>query len=404
MNRAQIMFVDDDAGVLEGLRRQLWRRRETWDLHWAGSAGAALQYLSETHVDVVVTDMQMPGISGAELLEAIRTLHPGTARLVLSGHADHEAIIAAAGPTQQYLSKPCPADVLDAALTSALRALGLMADPTLRSLIGSLANLPKPPRIYTELTALIARPDTSAADVSRLLEQDVSSTTEVLKLVNSSFFGLATDVSSIDRAVALLGLDVIQALVLAGNVLMPTVGLPPDLDTTAIAEHGMRACLAVRRIGRLEGWEPASVNALGLAALLHDVGLLVLASAYPDRWQAYLQADRDASERDRQTAAFGCTIGQSSAYLLELWGFPQAVVTTLAVCPLELSDLAERTAASPDALALAVARELTDSRPVAGSTAVYTAAEGGYLHADRLAAWRAVEEPVSAVQDVRAGS
>ena len=383
MNRAQIMFVDDDPGILAGLRRQLWRRKD-WDLHWAADAAAALHYLGEAHVDVLVTDMQMPGISGAELLEEVRTLHPGTARLVLSGHADHEAIIAAAGPTQQYLSKPCPAEVLDAALTSALRALRLMGDPNLRSLIGSLANLPKPPRIYTELTALVARPDTSAADVARLLQQDVSSTTEVLKLVNSSFFGLATDVSSIDRAVALLGLDVIQALVLAGNVLMPTVDLPPDLDTAEIADHGLRACLAVRCIGQLEGWAPAAVNALGLAALLHDVGLLVLASAYPDRWQAYRQADQQTTDRDRQTAAFGCTIGQSSAYLLELWGFPQAVVTTLAVCPLDLSDVTERTAASPIVLALAVARQITEP----GHGIIPTADEGSYLNADRMAAWR----------------
>lgn len=383
MTKPQIMFVDDDPSVLDGLRRQLWRHASIWEMHWAASGAEALDRLGKAPIDVLVTDVQMPGLNGAELLEMVRTQYPGTARLVLSGHAGHDAIIAAAGPTQQYLSKPCAPAVLEAAVNSALRALHLMDDPGLRSLIGSLASLPKPPRIYTELRALLAAPDATTGQIAHLISRDVSTSTEVLKLVNSSFFGLATAVSSIDRAVTLLGLDVIQALVLAGNVFTPSGPLPPGLDAAAIADHGLRACLAVRRIGHLEGWDTPTINQLGLATLLHDVGLLVLASAYPDRWDDYRRADPAAPERARQTAAFGCSVGQSSAYLLELWGFPQDVVTALAMCPVDLLDPAEVAAASPTVLALAVARGLTGQRPVD----IPAEEDGAYLDEQRLATW-----------------
>ena len=380
---ARILFVDDDPSVLDGLRRQLWRRGAHWELLWATGATEALSIMKQRPVDVLVTDMQMSGMSGPELLEEVRVRYPGTARLVLSGHADHEAIIAAAGPAQQYLTKPCKGEMLDAALTSAVRAARVMHDPELRSLFGGLASLPKPPRIYTELTALLRRPTTTVSTVAQLVQQDVSTTTEVLKLVNSSFFGLASNVTSIDRAVTLLGLDVIQALVLAGSLFAPGGDLPAGLSGTDIAERGMRACLAARRIGQVEGWDGPCQSHLGLAALLHDVGLLVLACAYPDRWARLRDADPSIPAREREVAAFGCTIGQSSAYLLELWAFPHEVVAALALQPIDLHEPSQRATASLNAVVLAFARAAVTE----GSPDLTPDPDDGYLTTHRLAAW-----------------
>jgi DNA-binding NtrC family response regulator len=186
MTRPQILFVDDEPSVLSALRRMLRKRHDDWGLHWATNSAEALNQLHDQHIDILVTDMRMPGTDGAALLEQARLHYPGTARLVLSGHADHDSIIAAAGPTQQFLSKPCDPIALENALDSAVVTQRLMDDPQLRSLLGSQEQLPKPPRIYTELTALTTRPQTTIADVARLIERDVATTTEVLKLVNSS--------------------------------------------------------------------------------------------------------------------------------------------------------------------------------------------------------------------------
>jgi len=383
MTRPQILFVDDEPGVLDGLRRMLWRQGQSWGLYWAHDAADALDLLQRQPMDILVTDMKMPGMDGAALLEQVRALYPQTARLVLSGHADHDAIIAAAGPAQRYLAKPCRADALTAALASALRAMHLMDDPELRALVGGLKNLPKPPQIYHEFTELIARPNMTTRAVARLIERDVSMTTEVLKLMNSSFFGLATEVTTIERAVTLLGLDALEALVLAGSVFAPTRSLPQGIDAGAIAERGVKSCFTARSIGQLEGWGRTCVNHVGLAALLHDVGLLVLASAYPDRFERYRTAAPDLPQRQRETEAFGCTIGELSAYLLELWAFPEQVVTALAMQPLDLDDLVQRTAGGPPALVVAVSRALIGPGPL-----VLTPDEGGgYLHERRLARW-----------------
>ena len=67
----RILFVDDEEFIVSGLRRMLRRQRDEWDMHFVLSAEQALQCMSERPFDVIVTDMQMPGMNGAELLERV---------------------------------------------------------------------------------------------------------------------------------------------------------------------------------------------------------------------------------------------------------------------------------------------------------------------------------------------
>lgn len=107
MSRKRVLFVDDEQEVLEGLRNLLRRNRHEWDMVFALGGYEALAELSRGTVDVVVTDMRMPGMDGAQLLAQVKTVSPSTARLVLSGHAEKEAILRALPVAHQFLSKPC---------------------------------------------------------------------------------------------------------------------------------------------------------------------------------------------------------------------------------------------------------------------------------------------------------
>jgi HD-like signal output (HDOD) protein/CheY-like chemotaxis protein len=358
MHRPQILFVDDEPNILSGLRRSLMAQRTTWALHWAQSGAAALELMAAQRVDIVVTDMRMPGMDGATLLDLARRDFPDTARIVLSGHADQDSIIAAAGSTHQFLSKPCDPAVLVQALESTLAARDLLADPSLRAILGGLENLPKPPGIFAELSELTSRPDCTIAEVTDLVERDVATAVELLKLVNSSFFGITNEVTTVARAVSLLGLDMIQALILAGRAFRPAGQLPPGLDPAELADRGMRSCIALRRAGRAEGWSAPLTGQLCLAALLYDVGLLVLADRSPDGW-AQCQAAAEADQAQAQAEAFGCTIGQASAYLLGLWGFHPVIVGALAEQPVSVGDPVAMPAASAGAIAVAQARAET---------------------------------------------
>ncbi|MCG8651565.1 MAG: response regulator, partial [Pirellulales bacterium] len=101
--KIQILFVDDEANVLSGLRRMLRGQRSAWDMKFANSGNEALEQMQTQSFDVIVSDMRMPGIDGAELLTRVSELYPNTVRLVLSGQSEHEKIMRAVGPAHQFL-------------------------------------------------------------------------------------------------------------------------------------------------------------------------------------------------------------------------------------------------------------------------------------------------------------
>jgi HD-like signal output (HDOD) protein/CheY-like chemotaxis protein len=356
MTRPEILFIDDEPQVLSGLRRALYQRSDIWHLRTAQSGAAALEYLANHPVDILVTDMRMPGMDGAELLERVRQLHPATTRIVLSGYAGQESIISVAGTAQQYLVKPCEPAVLIAVLKSALAARALIEDPVLSSLLGEAENLPKPPAICAELTALIHGPETTIAEVARLVERDLAMTAELLKLVNSSFFGLRQEVISVEQAVTLLGLDVIRALVLEGRIFRPGSSMPADLAAADLAGRGIRASIALRQAADVERLGADLVRRLSLAALFYDLGMLVLAANRPDSWARYGALKSLLPARDAQMEAFGVTFGRAGGYVLGLWGFHPDIVNALAEQPIAFDDAIARLQASEGGLAVAEAR------------------------------------------------
>ncbi len=115
-----VLLVDDEPAVLDSLRRSL--RREPFNIHVADSAAAAMDVMQDQDIDVVVSDDGMPGVSGVDFLTQIRTLHPHTERIMLTGHATLDRMLQAVneGAVFRFLTKPCPHEVLVQAVHQAL--------------------------------------------------------------------------------------------------------------------------------------------------------------------------------------------------------------------------------------------------------------------------------------------
>ena len=107
-----VLFVDDEPALLEGVRNAL--RKEPYEIVTAASAALALEMLDQQSITVVVSDEQMPGMSGSQFLAEVRKRHPETIRIILTGQASMEAAIRAIneGEVYRFLSKPCSAAVL----------------------------------------------------------------------------------------------------------------------------------------------------------------------------------------------------------------------------------------------------------------------------------------------------
>ncbi|MGV3741867.1 MAG: HD domain-containing phosphohydrolase [Burkholderiaceae bacterium] len=103
---ATVLFVDDEVNILSALRRLF--RHEGYRTLTAESAQAGLMLLEDEPVDLVVSDMRMPGMNGAAFLEQVRAKWPDTVRLLLTGHADVQSILQAVnrGEISRYITKP----------------------------------------------------------------------------------------------------------------------------------------------------------------------------------------------------------------------------------------------------------------------------------------------------------
>src|SRR3569833_133773 len=146
--RKRILFVDDEAPVLDGLRLRLHRFRDKWDMQFVDSGARAVERLEQAPFDVVVTDMRMPGMDGAELLGIVTERWPEIIRIVLSGYAELEQTVRLVPYAHQYYSKPCEAQQLENQIDRCLHLHDLLQRPTLRAVGGRVRRLPAMPKIY----------------------------------------------------------------------------------------------------------------------------------------------------------------------------------------------------------------------------------------------------------------
>ena len=110
-----VLIIDDDTAIREMMKESF--SKEPYTVLIAGSADEALFILSQEPVDVVISDEKMPGMSGSELLAAVRKKYPDTIRMILTGHADLETAIRAIneGEIYRFFTKPC--NMIDLAIT-----------------------------------------------------------------------------------------------------------------------------------------------------------------------------------------------------------------------------------------------------------------------------------------------
>ncbi len=125
-----VLFVDDEPNILRAIKRALFTMDIT--LLLADSGAKALELMSNHEVHVVISDMKMPQMSGAELLEQVAINYPDTFRVVLTGYADIESTIKAVnqGKIHRYLQKPWDNQELISVVEEGLERVKLKAENT----------------------------------------------------------------------------------------------------------------------------------------------------------------------------------------------------------------------------------------------------------------------------------
>jgi HD-like signal output (HDOD) protein/ActR/RegA family two-component response regulator len=329
----RVLFVDDELNILNGLKRVLRPIRSAWVADFALSGAEALRFFDTHSYDLIVSDMRMPGMDGAQLLENVRRRSPQTVRCILSGHSEKGTVLKTIMHAHQYLSKPTDQENIISLMDRVTDLLSLLRNPEIRKLVSAITALPSLPECHSSLMAAIDSEDSCLADIGALIAKDIGMSSNVLKLVNSAFFGHSGHISELSEAVSWLGLELLKALAL-------TVGLFSAFNAPAslasFHKDLMRHCLATgllaKRISSMENQGKAQIDEAFLSGLLHDLGKLALAYLAPEKYTMALQTVREKkiSLSEAEESLFGASHAEVGGYIAGLWGMHLCVVEAIA--------------------------------------------------------------------------
>jgi HD-like signal output (HDOD) protein/CheY-like chemotaxis protein len=325
----KLLLVDDEPLVLSGLRRSLRSMADEWTLESAGSGEEALLAMAKQSFDVIVTDMRMPGMDGAQLLNEVRRRSPQTVRVALSGQCDRETVLRAIGSTHQYISKPCDPQQLRNTITHAIALRSQLETANLARVVSQLKSIPSLPASFQEMMAELGRPEPRLKKLAALVAVDMGMTAKCLQLVNSAFFGLRAPVSNPAQALALLGLDTLKSLILSTHVFTEfKTDLFDPREIGWLWEHSFAVSVCARKIAELQGVSPKQVDDAVTSGLLHDTGQLVLPSCLGLEYKRVLEMvdSYQITLVEAEREVFGCGHAEVGAYLLALWGLPDPIV------------------------------------------------------------------------------
>ena len=336
--KKRILFVDDEPMVLKGLQRTLRKMRNSWDMAFTNSPQEALSILDNHPMDVIISDMKMPGMDGTQLLAKVKQRHPHIVRLILSGHVEQETTIKSVQYAHQCLSKPCDVDVLKQTLAKLFALRNILSDDSIKKIVSQIESLPSLPSIYTEIIAEMQSADPSIKNVGAIIAKDVSMTAKILQVVNSVFFGLPKKVGNPQQAVMLLGLENIKALVLSVKIFSEFSQKKYSwFNINAVFNHSISVSTHAKAIVKSEKMDQDILNYSLMAGLLHDLGKLILATNFKDAYQKVLavsqKADHQLWELERET--FGTSHAEIGAYLMGLWNLENPIIDAIAFhhCP-----------------------------------------------------------------------
>jgi HD-like signal output (HDOD) protein/CheY-like chemotaxis protein len=328
--KLRLLFVDDEPEVLEGLRVRLRQRRQQWKMSFATSGKEALEILEREPFDIMVSDLRMPEMDGATLMQLVRDRHPGIARVMLSGHGDERLLLRALCFSHEFLPKPSPPGVLESTLERIAGLRDMVSDVAVREAVGRISWLPAQPLLYQQLLSALADEGTPPEAVASIILGDPALCAQLLHIVNSAYFGLSRKIVKVDEAVVYLGLGTVKQLVLVAELFRDADAHASVINRSIkdLQDH----CLLTASIasGILSGYPRRDLAFV--AALLHDIGKLVIASQLPERASRILQRvqDEDEAMNTSERALYGTTHAEIGGYLLGLWQLPFPVVEAVA--------------------------------------------------------------------------
>lgn len=326
----KILFVDDDVNIISSFKAMMHGVRKEWNCRYVTDARDALKLLEKVKFDIVIADMRMPHMDGAELLKEVAEIQPDSVRVILSGYSNMQALIKSAKHAHQFISKPCNSECLIRTIRRLMDIRHVLTNDSVRSMVTRLDALPALPDLYIAISEELNKPTPNLQKIGELVAKDPGISATLMKVVNSSFFGFYETVSSPSRAAVLLGTDILKGLILGVHFLQ-------EIDTSVLGsysveklwDHCLQTGYFAKAIGAAMSDADDFITDCFISGLLHDIGKLIFVTMMTDEYRTVLEfvGENGGPVVDSEQERLQLTHAEVGAYLLGLWGFNENVVT-----------------------------------------------------------------------------
>ncbi|OOM75973.1 hydrogenase transcriptional regulatory protein hupR1 [Clostridium puniceum] len=322
----RILFVDDETQILRSITR-LFMDTE-YEVLKAESGAEALELLEIEQVDVIVSDMKMPKMTGYELLSQVKKKFPNIVRIILSGFSDERIVFDALQKNiaKLYILKPWENTVLINTIEKVFQIENLLRNnEKVLKLVNNAEELPTIKTSYQKIINVIES-DKEIYKIVEAIEADNSIVIKLLHIVNSSYYSVKT--GSIKRAVAYLGLDNIKNIVIASAFID---GLSfNSKDNKRLEELWEHAFIANRIISLIytEFLNKKIPETEMNAGLLSNVGIIFMIHSFHDKYMEIFEEieKNNVDIIELENKAFGTNHQEIGGYLLQWWDIPLPIV------------------------------------------------------------------------------
>ena len=328
MTTKSILLAVEDEPVSTAFTQALGA---AWEATSVTSEGDAVAKVEERAFDAFLVDFNLGSSDASDLLNKVLEKRPETVRFLLAYEADLALVAAKVEGTPHILPKPIEPESLKKRVEEAV------CDSTAKETPSQTNNNNEPPAvppIYAEVIRAIETLGTSNQQLGELIAQDEYLTFETLRLTNSAYRGLPTDITDPVQAVNLLGLETIKALVMSLQFLAERRRLKPGyLSFDQLWQHSVAVGQIARDLILFEKKDHLLASQALVAGMVHDLGKVVLATNFDDLYGRVhsLARKQPVSLWDIEKEMFGANHGEIGACLVGMWNLPGAIVEATAL-------------------------------------------------------------------------
>jgi putative nucleotidyltransferase with HDIG domain len=198
--------------------------------------------------------------------------------------------------------------------------------------LGFVSKMPSLSPTVGKIVSLANDLNSSARDLVKVIKYDPVLMAKVLKLINSSYFGIPREITSINRAVLLLGINTVKNLALSTAVVgSVSQRKESPFDLREVWEHALGVAVAAKLIAKRRGVDAKHLEEYFIAGMLHDIGQILLISYVPTAYhKAVSRSDENLTTlSEEEVKVFGCDHAHLGALIADKWHLTPNLISAI---------------------------------------------------------------------------